>query len=292
MKDKKNLEEKLDMTVNDCLNIEPINEEHAKYMAGNVISLTKEKFAFSKKDRRGINMVNLCQSLLDSIATIVIILMKVFETGIENINLEVVLSIVALMTIYSQIMNRVNSIVHMFEDMKNSLENIKNYKSDFSAIVEVLDEEEKDKNGKNGVVEQITVPPFCVQYEVKGEETPFTLKNGETMQFKPGDIVLFTGPTGSGKSTLMKMLTQKIKFDGFELFYKRKKNGYINCIMHQTDERLGCGSVLSELTFDKELDKEKYKSDYQINKAIENKEIYKIEKNIYSDTKNINYFQL
>ena len=37
--------------------------------------------------------------------------------------------------------------------------------------------------------------------------------------------------------------------------------------------------------------KEKYKSDYQINKAIENKEIYKIEKNIYSDTKNINYWK-
>ncbi len=38
--------------------------------------------------------------------------------------------------------------------------------------------------------------------------------------------------------------------------------------------------------------KEKYKSDYQINKAIKNKEIYKIEKNIYSDTKNINYLEM
>lgn len=38
--------------------------------------------------------------------------------------------------------------------------------------------------------------------------------------------------------------------------------------------------------------KEKYKSDYQIKKAIENKEIYKIEKNIYSDTKNINYLEM
>ena len=38
--------------------------------------------------------------------------------------------------------------------------------------------------------------------------------------------------------------------------------------------------------------KEKYKSDYQINKAIENKVIYKIEKNIYSDTKNINYLEM
>jgi len=38
--------------------------------------------------------------------------------------------------------------------------------------------------------------------------------------------------------------------------------------------------------------KEKYKSDYQISKAIKNKEIYKIEKNIYSDTKLINYLEM
>lgn len=38
--------------------------------------------------------------------------------------------------------------------------------------------------------------------------------------------------------------------------------------------------------------KEKYKSDYRINKALENKEIYKIEKNIYSDTKNINFLEI
>lgn len=35
-----------------------------------------------------------------------------------------------------------------------------------------------------------------------------------------------------------------------------------------------------------------YKSDYQINKVLENKEIYKIEKNIYSDTKNINFIEI
>ena len=38
--------------------------------------------------------------------------------------------------------------------------------------------------------------------------------------------------------------------------------------------------------------KEKYKTNYKINKAIKKKEIYKIEKNIYSDTKNINYLEM
>lgn len=38
--------------------------------------------------------------------------------------------------------------------------------------------------------------------------------------------------------------------------------------------------------------KRKYKSDYQIEKAIQREEIYKIEKNIYSDTKNANYLEI
>ena len=38
--------------------------------------------------------------------------------------------------------------------------------------------------------------------------------------------------------------------------------------------------------------KDMYKSDYQIKKAIENKEIYKIEKNLYSDSENINYLEM
>ena len=38
--------------------------------------------------------------------------------------------------------------------------------------------------------------------------------------------------------------------------------------------------------------KEKYKNNYKIEKAIKNGEIYKIEKNVYSDTKNVNYLEL
>ena len=38
--------------------------------------------------------------------------------------------------------------------------------------------------------------------------------------------------------------------------------------------------------------KEKYKTNYKINKAIKDKELYKIEKNIYSDTKNVNYLEM
>jgi len=194
---------------------------------------------------------------MDSLATIAIIVIKVDETGLNNVNLEVVLSIIALVSIYTQIMNRVNSIIHTIEDTKENLENIKNYESDFLEIVQVYDRETKNTTGDNGVIEKIIVPKFNVQYQAIGAETPFSLKNGNSVELIPGDIALLVGPTGSGKSTFMKMVTGIIEFEGFELYYKKKENGSVNAIMHQTDGKLGYSNVLSEITFDDEVDKEK-----------------------------------
>lgn len=255
-KSRKHAFEKQDMALNDILNIEPVNQKHASYMVKNYIDASKQIYDFDRKDRRGINKVNLGESFIDSIATICIIGIKVYETGIDNIDLTVVLSIIALITIYTQIMSRVNNIVHMLEDCKGNLEEINNYKLDFLEIIQVLDKE-KLPTGDFGRIENVTVPTFKVQYKALGSEKPFSLRSEEEIKLSQGDIVLLIGPTGSGKSTFMKMITQMVRFNDFELFYKRKKNGTINSIMHQTDGRLGCNSVLSEIVFDEEVDEEK-----------------------------------
>lgn len=258
-KSRKDSFEKQDMALNDVLNIEPVNTKHAKYMADNYISHSKEIFKYDKKDRKDINKINFFESLFDSIATISIIGIKVYETGLENVDLTVVLSIIALVSIYSQIMNRVDSIIRLVEDSRQILENLKIYKSDFSEILQVLDEEEKvsDTEESFGTLENVTIPKFTVQYQAMFSETPFSLNNETPIKLTPGDIVLLTGPTGSGKSTFMKMVTRSIKFKDFELFYKRKKNGQIHSVMHQTDGRLGSNSILSELVFDEQVDTEK-----------------------------------
>lgn len=256
-KSRKSCFEQEDMAINDILNIEPVNSKHAMYMANKFINATKQRYSLDKKDRKGINKVNVFESIMDSLATITIIVIKVAETGLNNVNLEVVLSIIALVSIYTQIMNRVNSIIHTVEDIKENLENIKNYESDFLEIVQVYDRETKNTTGDSGVIEKVIVPKFNVQYQAIGAETPFSLINESLVELKPGDIALLEGPTGSGKSTFMKMVTGMLEFEGFELYYKRKKNGTVKTLMHQTDGRLGFSNVLSEITFDEEVDKEK-----------------------------------
>ena len=256
-RNRKKCSENAEMALNDILNIEPVNSEHAMYMADKYIKATKTRYLLDKKDRKGLNKVNFYDSIIDSLATIAILTIKVAETGLANVNLEMVLSIIALVTIYSQIMNRVNSIIYTIEDTKEILENIKTYESDFSEIMQEYDKEDQKETRDYGVIEKVTVPSFNVQYQVIGTEIPFSLKNKNFIEFVPGDIVLLEGPTGSGKSTFMKMITGMISFEGFELYYKRKENGSVNTLMHQTDGKLGYSNVLSEITFDKEVDQDK-----------------------------------
>lgn len=256
-KNRKACDEKQDMAINDILNIEPVNSKHAMYMANKFITATKEGYSFTRKDRKSLNKVNFVESVMNSIATIVIIAIKVVETGLENVNLEVVLSIVALVSIYTQIMHRVTSIIYTVEDTRENLNSIKNYESDFLEIVQVYDRETKNTIGDNGVIEKVIVPKFNIQYQAVGAEIPFSLINNEPIELVPGDIALLVGPTGSGKSTLMKMVTGMTKFERFELNYKRSENGSVNTLMHQTDGRLGYSDVLSEITFDEEVDEEK-----------------------------------
>lgn len=254
-KARKGAEEEKANALNDALNLEPINSKHAKYMTENFIRNSKKIYSFDKKDRKATNKVSVLESFMDSLATITIIWIKIIETGLKNVDLNVVLSIVALVAIYVQIMNKINSIIHIFEDVKRSLEEIKNYESDFKAIIKALDAETDVK--EYGTIESVTIPKFLVKYKAIGEETPFSLENNQVIKLVPNDIVLLTGPTGSGKSTFMKMVTGKIKFDDFELLYRREKNGVINSVMHQTDGRLGSKTVFSELTFDVKPDEEK-----------------------------------
>ena len=252
-RNRKKCSENAEMALNDILNIEPVNSEHAMYMADKYIKATKTRYSLDKKDRKGLNKVNFYDSIIDSLATIAILTIKVAETGLSNVNL----SIIALVSIYSQIMNRVNSIIYTIEDTKENLKNIKTYESDFSEIMQVYDKENQKETRDYGVIEKVTVPSFNVQYQVIGTEIPFSLRNKNFIEFVPGDIVLLEGPTGSGKSTFMKMITGMISFEGFELYYKRKENGSVNTLMHQTDGKLGYSNVLSEITFDKEVDRDK-----------------------------------
>ena len=244
-KNRKELSEEEDAVRNDIINIEPQDARHADYMVSNYMSAMQKSFEYDRKDWRDINKIRLCESILHAVATLFVVGIKVFETGIPNITLETVLSIIALQTIYSQIVGKICSIIRMFENYREDIKHLKTFEDDVTKILEVLDEEKKAValNASTFVV-----PQFKVEYVT--DEQSYELINPTGFKLHTGEMVLLSGETGSGKSTFMKMLTGKIHFEG--VFDTR-----FMAIMHQSDARLGSHDVLSEIVFGKEYDEEK-----------------------------------
>lgn len=258
-KEQKEFSQKQDVLLNDIVNIEPLNKAHSDYMVSNFINASKSLLQSDKSIHRKLNLISISNSFFDCLATIAIFGIKVWETGFANVNFEVVLSIISLMTIYSSIVSSACSIIKNVEYLIDSQKNIKSYEDDFKKIITVYDAENNKCNNSAVYVSKVTVPEFAVQYSALSSETPFLLKNPNVLTFKSNDIVLLVGPTGSGKSTLMKMVTNYIRFDSFNLKFETSSNGNgsIKTVMHQTDGRLGSNDILSELTLGKEVDKGK-----------------------------------
>lgn len=244
-KNRKELSEEEDAVRNDIINIEPQNARHADYMVSNYMSAMQKAFAYDRKDWRDINKIRLGESILHAVATLFVVGVKVVETGIPNINLETVLSIIALQTIYSQIVGKLCSIIRMFENYREDIKHLKSYEEDVTKILEVLDQE---KGTTIVNASTFVIPKFQIEYAT--DEQSYELVNPVEFKLHTGEMVLLSGDTGSGKSTFMKMLTGKIHFEG--VFDTR-----FMAIMHQSDARLGSHDVLSEIVFGKEYDEEK-----------------------------------
>lgn len=258
-KQQKKFSQKNNVLFNDILNIEPISNEHSKYMSNNYTHSSKELLHSKTYMHRKFNLISICNSASNCLAIIAIIGIKLWEVGFTNVNLEIVLSIISLMTIYSSIVELINGIILNIYKLIDKQKNIKSYEDDFRKIITVYDAESNKEATPSAHILKVTVPEFAVQYFAVNNETPFLLKNPNVLTFKPDDIVLLVGPTGSGKSTLMKLVTNYMRFDSFELKFESVSNGNgaIRTVMHQTDGKLGSNDILSELTLGKEVDREK-----------------------------------
>ena len=244
-KDRKELAEKESAAMNDILNLEPQDEKHSKFMIANVRKAMSDAFNFDKRDWHDLNKLEFLESVVNSLATIFIMGIKVYEIGIPNVTLETILSVIALQTIYSNIIGKIYGVVRRIENARETLKQIDSYKDDMKKIMDVYEEEESIKYSE---VSTFVVPKFEVEYKM-GEKN-YRLSNLNEFILHTGECVLLTGPTGCGKSTFMKMVTGKNRLGN--VFETRFMS-----VMHYSDTRLGAQDVLSEMVLDEVYDEEK-----------------------------------
>lgn len=237
---------------NDVKNIEPLISDEFAYRVDLLINNIKNKRATEKAEDLHLNVVQIFRAIVLSFFMMGIISIKVYYVGgISNISIPVVTDILAISTVYSTILNKVATILKNFEEMANLIKDAESVKPDFDNIMEVYSTELMAEFTTEQNIERILVNKFSFTYSSKN--SVYKLQNSNVFALDSGNSYLVYGHTGCGKSTLMHILTGKIKLKQAPISYGNASiKAYLASIMHESNGKLGSNPVLEELIFNQD----------------------------------------
>jgi len=186
------------------------------------IPMRIEKFRVCMSNSRGIqkstnqklNKAAIINASFELIFQVGIIVFYVFNIKFENVTVASIAVITANLTILMTALKRISELIKV---LSNNLENINNLNAEIEDMKAIMDvyENEKTLSENNKKINKVELEPFVIQYEKKDEndehEIPFTLQSDRKICIEQGEVAVFIGPSGTGKSTVMKLLTDQVR---------------------------------------------------------------------------------
>lgn len=240
------------------LNIKSYFDAQAKFRTDEFVKACTRVLRVRKNQTRAHRKIELKRNFSCSIFTVMVLFLKISETGIQNTTLETLIGAITLVTIFERFLFKLNDFYFMrinYEDTKNKLEVNQPH---FNKIYDAYCYEIRNEELPLAKVKSITIQPFSFTFKNPTEKNPFSLHSVEEFHFSPGDFVILTGDSGSGKSTFMKILTDELHFSDIDIKIETDLEGRVASIFQTNDSTLGSKSVLEEITLGKvNFDKDK-----------------------------------
>ena len=238
-----------EVLLNDVKNIEPLIKNEFSYRVKLLIENLKNKRSLELKEVFKLNTLHVLRSLVLAIFMILIIAIKLYSAGgVSNLSILILTDIIAVSTVYSNILDKVASILTDFETISNTIRDAERVKSDVDNIMDVYAHESSIKFASDDEIPEITVEHF--EFSYPGAMSVYKLRNSIPFKLERGKAYLVHGHTGCGKSTFMHLLIGKIRMDVSPISYGDVcQKAYISSIMHESNGRLGANPVLQELIF-------------------------------------------
>ena len=239
-----------DVLMNDVKNIEPLIENEFLYRVKLVVKNLQDKRRLEKKEIFKLNGLEVLRSLILGIFMIAIIIIKLhFAGGINNLSLVILTDIIAVSTVYSNILDKIATILSDIEKITNTIREADRIKPDVDNIMAVFDFENSIKIANPERIDKIQLEPF--EFSYPGTMSVYKLRNTKAFELIPGNSYLVFGHTGCGKSTFMHLLIGKIRMALSPISYGSNKDhkAYLSSIMHESNGRLGANPVLQEILF-------------------------------------------
>ncbi len=242
-----------EVLMNDVKNIEPLIKNEFLYRVFLLIDNLKNKRGLEKKEIFKLNGLQVLRCLVLAMFMIFIIIIKLhYAGGLEHLTIDVLTDIIAISTVYSNILGKVASILSNFELITNNLRDAERVKEDVDNIMNVFKYEDNIKFESETIINKVKVERF--EFSYPGAMSVYKLRNSTPFELEPGKSYLVHGHTGCGKSTFMHLLIGKIRMALSPISYGDKcQQAYLSSIMHESNGRLGSNPVLQELIFSNDL---------------------------------------
>lgn len=248
------LRKEQEVFLNDVKNIEPLIREEFTYRVNLVVGNLTSTRKLEKKEIFKLNIIQITRTLILAVFMIFIVIIKIISSGgVENITLLTLTDILAVSTVYSNILEKVTSILDYFETLNNTIRDAEKVKPDVDNIMRVSDSENQVEFTHSSDIPEISVNQF--EFSYPGVRNNYTLRNKDPFSLKKGKAYAICGHTGCGKTTLACILTGIIKMNKSPISYGSQQDAYLSSIMHQTNGRLGSTPVLQELIFNGDISK-------------------------------------
>lgn len=169
-----------------------------------------------RRFHKKINKSHLVMSIVETLSSYGIILLYLFGVDWKSIDLGTIAEITANLAIVETALGYIRRMAKMLEGNAKRVGVILKEEEDMKLILDVYNKQLNIQSEEKHI-HTISIPPFSMKYVEESEnDKPFTLKSMSPIKFCRGEIALLYGISGSGKSTFMKMLTERIKIQKTE----------------------------------------------------------------------------
>ena len=160
---------------------------------------------------RKLNKAAIINSMFELFFQYGIIMFYVWQISWSNITLSSITLISANLAVLMTTLGRVGDLAKKFNDNAEEIAVLEREAMDLKQIMKVF-EFEVERISADKPVKKIEMEPFFIQYERKSDsDKPFCLESPNNIMINQGEVVVFTGVSGSGKSTVMKLLMDKVR---------------------------------------------------------------------------------
>ena len=201
---------KQSLITGDLLRVPPIVKNDLQMRLKNLEDAMADTNQKTLDYSKGRNNTDVLMSLVRCAISIAVIISYVSRIGLENLSLVDITKISAILAIMHTLIKKISDIPYIMEQRHRYFTDCVVEKNDFEEIMKVYTNE-VESSKKVKPINEIFLSPFKIKYKEESEnDKAFTLISDENIHFKLGDVVMLYGASGSGKSTFINLLTDRI----------------------------------------------------------------------------------